>query len=816
MANKRFSDLAAAAALTGTEVVPCIQSGSDVRTTAQAIANLATASTGAMPTVKMAPFSATGDGTTADQAAFTACATAHVHFRVPPGTYRIAANTSISSGMALDAGAVFSIDTGVTLTIAGPLAAAGRVPHFAGAGTVVLSPGSVDSVCAEWFGLSTAGTEADNTAALQRAWAAAYGTGLTVGRGAFPLADTELLVFALAGTSQLPSFFRGCGVDGNGGGGGVSVNVGTSFFGSSARIHFNNSTASNSDAKLIVSGFHVVGPNDDTAGVGGIKVTKTSNIVIEHTQVTGSRGHGYEMVRCYGAVVRNNTALACRTWGLLWDKQANQSASVDNKLIGNGKIYTAACGNLCFAGGSGFESLGHLALNNDVSYAGANAVLYRKTNPSPSARSITITDIVVSGATATVTTATAHGRTTGDLIVVFGVTSDARLNTIYTPAITVTGATTFTWTVVAQPNQAGTAAAGTYTDATMVIAPAAHGAVYSDLRGCTFTHYAEDCMGLSAYIGANVLACELRGGYNQGVNSSSGGNGAMLVDDATGLRIGGLNMTGANASLQIAATDRKHGIDVASSVTAESGAFISQPTIRLIDGQYSSTAAPGSGTWAQGDWVANRGAAAGQPQGWYCSAAPATFVAIDAASGGGGLPSQTSHAGKYLTTNGTTASWALPTSLSSLSANLGSITAGSINTTGTLQASSGTFGSATVSGTVGITGMLTGGAAQFSGGLYATNAAAGIGLTVDAPASGGTGIRVANAASSGSGLTIDASLGGTALYIIGGARWDQTPATGSGTASTAFLSTKPGASTNGQWLTLNVNGASGRIPWWPD
>ena len=41
MANKTFAGLPAAAALTGAEVIPGLQGGSDVRTTAQAIADLA-------------------------------------------------------------------------------------------------------------------------------------------------------------------------------------------------------------------------------------------------------------------------------------------------------------------------------------------------------------------------------------------------------------------------------------------------------------------------------------------------------------------------------------------------------------------------------------------------------------------------------------------------------------------------------------------------------------------------------------------------------------------------------------------------------
>jgi hypothetical protein len=72
----------------------------------------------------------------------------------------------------------------------------------------------------------------------------------------------------------------------------------------------------------------------------------------------------------------------------------------------------------------------------------------------------TLTNIVDSGTTATATTASAHGLTTGATVVVTGATVDADLNS--TAVITVTGTTTFTFT-------SASVADATYTEATLVV-----------------------------------------------------------------------------------------------------------------------------------------------------------------------------------------------------------------------------------------------------------------------------------------------------------------------------------------------------------
>ena len=72
----------------------------------------------------------------------------------------------------------------------------------------------------------------------------------------------------------------------------------------------------------------------------------------------------------------------------------------------------------------------------------------------------TLTNIVDAATTATATTASAHGLTTGATVVITGATEDTDLNGTYT--ITVTGATTFTFTSASVTD-------ATYTESTLVV-----------------------------------------------------------------------------------------------------------------------------------------------------------------------------------------------------------------------------------------------------------------------------------------------------------------------------------------------------------
>ncbi len=79
-------------------------------------------------------YGAEGDGTNADQAAFTAADAVTTHILIPNGTFKISANTSIDAVLVM-AGGQITVDSGVTLTIGGVIGELSTV-YFKGAGTV--------------------------------------------------------------------------------------------------------------------------------------------------------------------------------------------------------------------------------------------------------------------------------------------------------------------------------------------------------------------------------------------------------------------------------------------------------------------------------------------------------------------------------------------------------------------------------------------------------------------------------------------------------------------------------------------------------
>jgi hypothetical protein len=119
-------------------------------------------------------FGGNGNGSTNNASALTAAnsnSTVYV-IGVPPGTYRVSTNVTISAGKCLNFanGAKLSIDSGVTVTIAGTVQA-GLWQIFSGSGSVSLT-GRIREVPVDWFGAAGDGSTDDSTAA-SKAFAAA-------------------------------------------------------------------------------------------------------------------------------------------------------------------------------------------------------------------------------------------------------------------------------------------------------------------------------------------------------------------------------------------------------------------------------------------------------------------------------------------------------------------------------------------------------------------------------------------------------------------------------------------------------------------
>jgi hypothetical protein len=102
----------------------------------------------------LAEYAPAGDGVQDTHAALVAANTlaagALLTLRTPPTAYRVSTNTTLSAALDVQPGG-FSNDSGVTLTLNGPLADPGPVQIFSGAGTVALGAG-VEFARPEWWG----------------------------------------------------------------------------------------------------------------------------------------------------------------------------------------------------------------------------------------------------------------------------------------------------------------------------------------------------------------------------------------------------------------------------------------------------------------------------------------------------------------------------------------------------------------------------------------------------------------------------------------------------------------------------------------
>lgn len=527
-----------------------------------------------------------------------------------PGTWLVDANITITSNAVFMRGAKLSIATGVTVTFSGGVEAGlWQIFSWAGTGAVTISPGSQLFAVPQWWGFDVAATAATNTAALNACAIACYGLVIWVPRGAYNFNGMTIVPIALSGTSQLPFTLIGEGIDGNGGNGGTDLILSA---GAAHGIDLTNSTSTNSDNSILIEGIHIIGPGGTASGGDGIHVVKCNNVIIRRCQVTQTGGSGIYFERCYGGAIENSTLLGNRLNGIWCYQQANIVRLKDIKAYNNGKVYSQVTGNVLFSGGVGFESLGPVVDNVDVSYSGSNATRFKRSDNS-------LVSIVVAAGVATVTTLAAHGRTTGDMISVVGATVDANLNTTFTKSITVTGATTFTF--------ATAAANGTYTESTLVVGPAAYGLLMQNVQGARVYAYAEDCQGPAFYADGSVVSIDLQGGYWQG----SSGSGLVLLDDPSRMEVGGMQFNGPFAKLYVGTSARPHGVNIKSSNTFGGGAtLVDAGVIKMRDGNYLSNAIPAAGTWGSNDSrrVGNFTPTVGQPKAWSrtVDGAPGTWV----------------------------------------------------------------------------------------------------------------------------------------------------------------------------------------------
>lgn len=119
--------------------------------------------------VSILDFGAVGDGTTnnlsAINSAITTIAGKNCSLSIPKGTYRLSGSVSFPKNISLvfERGAMFSVDSSYTLTIAGKVVSEGG-QHFTGSGSIY----GIRRVNVEWFGAKADGTT-DDAPSIQKA-----------------------------------------------------------------------------------------------------------------------------------------------------------------------------------------------------------------------------------------------------------------------------------------------------------------------------------------------------------------------------------------------------------------------------------------------------------------------------------------------------------------------------------------------------------------------------------------------------------------------------------------------------------------------
>jgi len=430
-------------------------------------------------------------------------------------------------------------------------------------------------------------------------------------KGKYLIATPPLVINTTLAGSARPFMLQGDGYDANGG------NDGSFFYNPTGTTDtFQITNVGGADTEIVLQDFGVYGLGGATASAGnGITITNCANVKLRRLWVQGNGSAGVFLDRCYGSTLDDCIIFKNRIYGIWADKAFNLGSIHRCKVTNNGFVWSQGTANINISG-SGNPNLGvTISGPTDVSYAGQAIPAYATT---PTGIQVGLTNIVVAAGVATATTVAAHGRATGDKIFVTGATVSPLLNSIYAPTITVTGANTFTFATSA-PN-------GTYTDATLRIGPYAVGMQINDTQGLIVNAYSENCYGLAAYVGVNVVSFEFIGGFWLGNDGGGGaaGSGLILTDDSSNGKFSAMRFQGPNAGIYCGQSVRPHGVDIQTSISLSSGASITYPQFPLVDGTYYGVAAPGAGTWTRGvgsqSYIKQLTPTIGQPTGFSLTA----------------------------------------------------------------------------------------------------------------------------------------------------------------------------------------------------
>lgn len=214
-------------------------------------------------------------GASSAVAALTAASAAGGPVLIPAGTYLIDQDVTCSAPLVF-AGGKFSIASGKTLTINGPVQAV-PVQLFEGTGTVALGPGVASEVYPQWWGALGNGVQ-DDTAALQAA----------INAGG--------MVFLPAGTYLTDTLTLHSNLTIAGTGAGSVIKQNTTTAASMGTLYANSGSASAFIENVTLRDFRIEGPSivtpvfDEHVHLMGLHGMKHLNI--ERVQFIGFKGDG--------------------------------------------------------------------------------------------------------------------------------------------------------------------------------------------------------------------------------------------------------------------------------------------------------------------------------------------------------------------------------------------------------------------------------------------------------------------------------------------------------------------------------------------
>jgi len=238
----------------------------------------------------------------------------------------------------------------------------------------------------------------------------------------------------------------------------------------------------------------------------GIWMYWVNGLLLEDVWISGYPADGIYGYRCFTSLARNVWTVANWKNGIHLSNTANAVRLTGIKSLGNGRLPSSVTkfGILIDSTASvTYTSLAPVIDGaTDVSYGGGNAAaVYKISNA-------TLTNIVVSGGTATIN-ATAHAFSVGDKVAINGgVSTEAQINTIFAATVLTKTANSFT--------VATTAANATYNGSGLLVAPFVSGVGLGDVFGADLSSiYSEECTGAAIYVSAEAQSFNISGGYFQ-------------------------------------------------------------------------------------------------------------------------------------------------------------------------------------------------------------------------------------------------------------------------------------------------------------